>query len=130
LHQIIVSGLRRTVLWKSPRNLNNTGVSIVLNSTSKRKDNVNGLYATTDDGYRNEMNQSNNALIIVAQKPSKAGIKKPSVFNVLLNIPPMNPNMVRKRQFNPNGQALRKSRKTPEIKPVDSPINLPFSIEK
>ena len=67
---------------------------------------------------------------IVAQIPRKSGTKNPSVFNDLLKIPPKQPSTDLRRQFNPIGQALKKSKNKPETKPVVSPIIFPLFIEK
>jgi len=127
---MMVSGLRMIFFLNSPRNLNTNGVRMVLNKSSNKNTIVKGLYATTDDGYNKDIIHKSIALSTVAQSPSNAGMKKPSVLSVLLNMPPIKPIIVLRRQLSPKGQALKKSRKTPLTKPVASPISLPFSIEK
>ena len=94
--------------------------------SSKRKNQEIGVYETIDAGKIKEIPHKSNAFIIVAQKPKRQGIKNPSVFRILLKIPPKKPKRVRKRQFNPNGPAVKKSKQNPEINPVVSPKSLPF----
>lgn len=95
-----------------------------------KNDHENGLKRRRALGYKIEIKKSKTALKIVAENPKTKGTKKPSVFITLLNKPKTYPIKVLKRQFIPNGPALKKSSIKPEIKPLDSPQRVPLWIAK
>ena len=61
-----------------------------------------------------------------AINPCIAGTITPSVLRLFAKSPVVYPKVVLKRQFNPNGAELKKSRNNPEIKPVISPASFPL----
>ena len=103
-----------------------TGASTVLSVSSVKNSVENIWYVIIPSGKKKEIIWIKIALSIVAIKPNNAGIKKPFTFKVLWKRPVKKPIIVLKRQFNPIGAALKKSKNNPEKKPVISPVKLPL----